>query len=741
MIGTPMYSVGEGRFIKEKIKKSSDRIKTSFMNQSLDLRNMYINKLNSIACGMETRQVPWNELTEEDEIQEILRQHPEYELDYNLELYEEKMLSMGLDPTEGMFAQFPPGQPVLTSGRFRHLNRMNEVIEQEHLNNPMVAEMMGVQRPQPQETQLEQDYYTRAHAHQIQQSYAEIYAIGMAPQMPYTPWPIIDMNIVTPTAIKDFYIPLIDIPKRVYDMTIQPPEDISAEMADVTIPYEVRYAKYEATLKYYNEYVEYMKGAQYEQTKQQVYNSIRELLDQRQVLLNSNYYYMTPEIRRSWEMDIQRIDMQIQTLQNSIPQYERDEFWALEQKALEYNYQADKYNKAKLKYYHDMVERSIDSRPNVPKFILAEDLIAQGCRFDSKTKEWYDSYGLPLHPEKRAAMIQVNAVKSQLMSELEARDRRIKLTEDGLFYFNLFKNAMLDSGYDMETIDEIWAKNDPFGINYNLDYNPYYQTPDTWEEYYKRVNPTVSRDYSIEFEKDIKDMSDEEREVFVRRRKAREMNQRAAGVIMMHPDDLLRRKYGRGTMDGGFTRVYGLRFPFTAALQEYKETYDPNKKEGMLDFANYTHDAYVQSEQNKRLTTFQGLYDRQALADTLDNFAFKTQIGRTSDLLNEMDSNVEFAKAMNEGVLGLSLPNELGYNYNKRRIGFDNSILQNMERVKQRLPEGARIKDPDVDTYNDSSLEQIQKERYSNAMRESKRLKEFFSPELGGTWDASAVND
>ena len=161
----------------------------------------------------------------------------------------------------------------------------------------------------------------------------------------------------------------------------------------------------------------------------------------------------------------------------------------------------------------------------------------------------------------------------------------------------------------------------------------------------------------------------------------------------------------------------------------------------MLDFANYTHDAYIQSEQNKRLTTFQGLYDRQALADTLDNFAFKTQIGRTSDLLNEMDSNVEFAKAMNEGVLGLSLPNELGYNYNKRRIGFDNSILQNMERVKQRLPEGARIKDPDVDTYNDSSLEQIQKERYSNAMRESKRLKEFFSPELGGTWDASAVND
>ena len=102
---------------------------------------------------------------------------------------------------------------------------------------------------------------------------------------------------------------------------------------------------------------------------------------------------------------------------------------------------------------------------------------------------------------------------------------------------------------------------------------------------------------------------------------------------------------------------------------------------------------------------------------------------------------IAFAKAMNEGVLGLSLPNELGYNYNKRRIGFDNSILQNMERVKQRLPEGARIKDPDVDTYNDSSLEQIQKERYSNAMRESKRLKEFFSPELGGTWDASAVND
>ena len=90
---------------------------------------------------------------------------------------------------------------------------------------------------------------------------------------------------------------------------------------------------------------------------------------------------------------------------------------------------------------------------------------------------------------------------------------------------------------------------------------------------------------------------------------------------------------------------------------------------------------------------------------------------------------------MNEGVLGLTLPDELGFNYNKRRVEFDNSILEQMGETNRPFPEGARIKDFNTDTYNDRPLNEIQREQYEKKMKEASRLKGYFSPELGGTWD------
>ncbi len=51
------------------------------------------------------------------------------------------------------------------------------------------------------------------------------------------------------------------------------------------------------------------------------------------------------------------------------------------------------------------------------------------------------------------------------------------------------------------------------------------------------------------------------------------------------------------------------------------------------------------------------IWIRQDFDDCIEN-VHKTRIGRTSDLLNEID-NQEFAKAMNDGILGLSLPEKL----------------------------------------------------------------------------------
>ena len=125
----------------------------------------------------------------------------------------------------------------------------------------------------------------------------------------------------------------------------------------------------------------------------------------------------------------------------------------------------------------------------------------------------------------------------------------------------------------------------------------------------------------------------------------------------------------------------------------------------------------------------------------LKTMLIKQEISRTSDLLNELDDNAAFADAMNNGILGLSLPDEMGYNYNRRRVAFDNSILEQMEATNKPFPEGARIKDPETETYDDRPLKEIQKEVYGKAMDRAARLKQYFAPELGGTWDATAVND
>jgi len=96
---------------------------------------------------------------------------------------------------------------------------------------------------------------------------------------------------------------------------------------------------------------------------------------------------------------------------------------------------------------------------------------------------------------------------------------------------------------------------------------------------------------------------------------------------------------------------------------------------------------------------------------------------------------------MNDGILGLSLPEEIGFNYNKRRVEYDNSILEQLQKVNKPLPEGAKIKDYHTETYNGKSIKEIQKEQCGKALERAAKLKSYFSPDLGGTWDAATVNN
>lgn len=742
---------GNLEFFKSGISSAERRMKENFAAQTFELRNLYINKLNSIACGMPVRPVPWNESTDENDIQEILKQHPEYQLDYDLELYEEKMLSMGLDPTEGMFKQFPPGTPVLSSSNGRHLAYMEERKAQEGLNIPELENfMMGVTRDNDPElantinnTMSDQQLQESLYAQAVHDRYQLNNAIGMPPMLPNGQFNFDALNVPFGKTV-----PLLPVPQRLYSLSsLVPPRNIDDEMKDESIPYEERLAIYNAMVKYIEEYNNYIKGAFFESQKQVVYNQIRELMDQRNLLVNTTYsMYMQPQVRERWVRDIANIDLKIQELQATVPVYPQDDFTRYEQSILEYNYQVQKYNNNKLRYEQYKLDEAARNNPSIVNFITFDELFANGCYMNLETKEWFDRFGRPLNREKAMKMDELNRLKNMAENEMETNKRRNEYVDNMFMINGMIKDAVKFTGGTPEDAEEI-IKNDPFGMMYNLDYNPYYQTSSTWERFNRRVNNQYDVNYDPETGKNIDELTPEELDRFTKRVELRARNARASMVRPLTEEQILAIANSRGvTRPDGTIRLWRMRAPLTVALDDVNEKraahpYESGDINNLFNTFNEVYPAYQYSIAHERPRDLSGFYNHSAFNDTIENFVHKTRIGRTSDLLNELDDNAEFAKAMNNGILGLSLPNEIGYNYNKRRVDFDNSILNQLIRVGKPLPEGAKIKDPETETYNDMPLSEIQKERYGLTMDRAEKLKQYFSPELGGTWNAAAVND
>ena len=378
-------------------------------------------------------------------------------------------------------------------------------------------------------------------------------------------------------------------------------------------------------------------------------------------------------------------------------------------------------------------------------FITAEELHANGCYFDSKVKEWVDRTGRPLNPEHARIYDEMNRIKSQMEINAEAKQRRDEYTEQMFMVNSMIRDCFNHLGYTVEDANEV-VDSDPFGMMHDLNYNPYYQTDGTWNSFVKRTSPQMGGNaYDPVADKDVNDLTPEEFEAYTKRAETLARNARAANVVPMSEQQILYMQSRRGAVGpNGTIRVYSMRSPFTAKLQEINERRQPGEYKGLMNmFDTYSEamPAYNYSLTHVRPRDLSGFYDHDKFNDAIENYAHKTRISRTSDLLNELDDNAAFADAMNNGILGLSLPDEMGYNYNRRRVAFDNSILEQMEATNKPFPEGARIKDPETETYDDRPLKEIQKEVYGKAMDRAARLKQYFAPELGGTWDATAVND
>ena len=135
------------------------------------------------------------------------------------------------------------------------------------------------------------------------------------------------------------------------------------------------------------------------------------------------------------------------------------------------------------------------------------------------------------------------------------------------------------------------------------------------------------------------------------------------------------------------------------------------------------------------------MYDHREFGETLHNYGLKTKIGALSDLLSEYDTNDSFKEAMNKGLLSIDTPENLGRAYNRDRVEFDNSIIEQFQHVNRPLPEDdddAWIKDPEIDSYHSTmTIEDITKEEYDRTLSSNGEYTMWVTKELGGAYDAT----
>ena len=134
------------------------------------------------------------------------------------------------------------------------------------------------------------------------------------------------------------------------------------------------------------------------------------------------------------------------------------------------------------------------------------------------------------------------------------------------------------------------------------------------------------------------------------------------------------------------------------------------------------------------------MYDHREFGETLQNYGLKTKIGALSDLLSEYDTNDSFKEAMNKGLLSIDTPDNLGRAYNRDRVEFDNSIIEQFNQVNRPLPDDddAWIKNPEFDPYHSTmTIEDITKEEYDKTLSLNGEYTMWVTKELGGTYDAT----
>lgn len=700
------------------------------IENDIHIRNAYINRLNDMICGV-PHDVPWKPENTYEDVLSFLNAYPDradLEQEFVLELYEDLLLSRGQDPTEGVFPQLPRNQRIISSPHrtyfhgagLPNITSNTTSASQQQLAMQYHNQMADARMLAYEDQRRNWELMTTVGNHPLAG-----YPVNPNWQVMVTPKDSSCLNIL----VDKFYVPVYDVGY----MEAPPSDKAIAEMLNNPgLTPEHRDSKVKEINDYKARYNEWLKRYNWEQNKQALFDKLQLLVDKRGIYVkqvnsaryDQDTYNLLMESINSCDRGIAKMQAELPT-----PRPE-DPAWCDEQNLLYANYLIDQYNQRREEYERRALRRSWQARGNRLGWTFPMDEVKAQVQQNDMLRHFIPNTSV-LTPAEAHLFNKESARFAKEEYEAKHENAR-KFHEDKMAWWKgmWVSSYMVTNQVDKDTASKVYDELDPYGLIYQYIYDPRLQTETSKK--LRKMEDWEYPDWDMLTQKRRIDFDEKELRLYNWRMK----NQRFRdAVIPVRPAPEWSAFQGR---NGKPIMVSTNFYPWATAFSNYKATGDKeidNKNfEACVARAEMIEKAH---RRPKDLSENAGYYKRAPFQEALSSYKHKTRIGQVSDLLEEYENDEQFKDMMDNYVYLEETGKLAGYDYNKDRVNFENSILEQFLAVGQNLPKGSCLKDPEFDTYNGKSMDSIAKHQVELNMQANDAIKAYLSPELGGTYDRS----
>lgn len=700
------------------------------IENDIHIRNMYINRLNDMVCGI-PHNVPWKPENTYEDVLSFLNAYPDradLEQEFVLELYEDLLLSRGQDPTEGVFPQLPKGQRIISSPHrtyfhgagLPNITSNNTSAAQQQLGMQYQGQMIDAQMLAYEDQRRNWEMMTTVGGHPLAG-----YPVNPNWQVMVTPKDSSCLNIL----VDKFYVPVYDV-----GYMEAPPNDkaIADMLNNPNLTPEQRDSKVKEINDYKARYSEWIKRYNWEQNKQALFDKLQLLVDKRGIYVKQVNSARYDQDTYNLLMDsIGSCDRGIAKMQAELPTPRpEDPAWCDEQNLLYANYLIEQYNQRREEFERRALRRSWQARGNRLGWTFPMDEVKAQVQQNDMLKHFIPNTNV-LTPAEAYLFNKESARFAKEEYESKHENAR-KFHEDKMAWWKSMWVAsyMVTNQVNNEEASKVYDEEDPYGLIHQYIYDPRLQTESSRK--LRKMEDWEYPDWDMLTQKRRIDFDEKELRLYNWRMK----NQRFRdAVIPVRPAPEWSAFQGRNGQPIMMATNF---YPWATAFSNYKATGD--KEVDNKNFEACVARAEMLEKAHRRPTDLSedaGYYKRAPFQEALSSYKHKTRIGQVSDLLEEYEDDEQFKDMMNNYIYLEETGKLAGYDYNKDRVNFENSILEQFLAVGQNLPKGSCLKDPEFDTYNGKSMESIAKHQVELNMQANDAIKAYLSPELGGTYDSS----